>query len=136
MLCTAWSSVSINSMSERLAPNAATPIKTAVNTPDIFIILPGIFRLFGNLRGALFGINYTVIGDNVNLAARIQDLTKTYKWPILVSEATYQQVKDEFECELVDSVVVKGKTEVVNLYSVRGVKGTQPDQLIQSWTSL
>ncbi len=76
------------------------------------------------------------IGDNVNLAARIQDLTKTYKWPILVSEATYQQVKEEFECELVDSVVVKGKTEAVNLYSIRGAKGTLPDQLIQPWKTL
>jgi adenylate cyclase len=64
-----------------------------------------------------------VIGDNANLASRLQDLTKTYQWPILVSESTYRQIQDEFEGELIDSVVVKGRSEQVKVYKILGANG-------------
>lgn len=96
-----------------------------LNSGDVFV----------GLLGSEQRINYTVIGDNVNLSARLQDLTKTYKWPIIVSEATYQQVKDEFEGEYIDAVTVKGKTEAVKIYCIRGYKGTPPEKLIQSWAN-
>ena len=75
-------------------------IGVGVNTGEVFV----------GLLGSKERINYTIIGDNANLAARLQDLTKTYSWPILISESTYQAVKDEFETEFADSVTVKGKT--------------------------
>jgi adenylate cyclase len=80
-------------------------------------------EVFVGLLGSAQRINYTVIGDNANLAARLQDLTKQYVWPIIISQSTYEQVKDEFETEFADSVVVKGKTEPVKIYKVTAYKG-------------
>ncbi|MFN8400960.1 MAG: adenylate/guanylate cyclase domain-containing protein [Anaerolineales bacterium] len=92
-------------------------------------------EVFVGLLGSAQRINYTVIGDNANLAARLQDLTKTYAWPILISESTYQQVKDDFDCELADAVTVKGKTKAVNVYKVIGEKGAPDSEKLQAWTS-
>lgn len=92
-------------------------------------------EVFVGLLGSAQRINYTVIGDNANLAARLQDLTKTYAWPILISESTYQQVKDEFDCKLADAVTVKGKTKAVNVYKVIGAKGAPESEKLKAWTS-
>lgn len=79
-------------------------------------------EVFVGLLGSAQRINYTIIGDNANLASRLQDLTKTYQWPILISESTYLQVKDEFNAELADSVTVKGRSTAVNVYKLLGPK--------------
>jgi adenylate cyclase len=90
-------------------------------------------EVFVGLLGSAQRINYTIIGDNANLASRLQDLTKTYQWPILISGSTYDQVKDEFEAELADSVIVKGRSEAVKVYKLIGRRNGIESERIQPW---
>ncbi|MDD3151237.1 MAG: adenylate/guanylate cyclase domain-containing protein, partial [Candidatus Gastranaerophilales bacterium] len=63
-------------------------------------------------------VDYTVIGDNVNLASRLESLTKEYKAGIIISESTYNEVYNEINAEYVDEVKVKGKNIAVKIYKV------------------
>lgn len=75
----------------------------------------------GNM-GSLKIMDYTVIGDNVNLAARLETLTRNYNNHFIISEATYQEVKDIVSVKPLEEVKVKGKTKAVMIYEVLGEK--------------
>ena len=63
-------------------------------------------------------MDYTLIGDGVNLAARLESACKAYSARILISEHTYKKLRGTYRIRDVDLVVVKGKTEPVGIYEV------------------
>ena len=71
--------------------------------------------------GAPSRFSYTALGDGVNLAARLEGLNKQYGTTILVSAAVAAEVGDAFELRPVDRVTVKGKTQAVDVFELRGV---------------
>jgi len=92
-----------------------------LNTAEVFVGLVGSGRR----------VNYTVMGDGVNLASRLQDLTKDLQWPLLIGEATYEKVQQEFDLEFGEARLVKGKTVPVNIYKVLGEKGAPVEQRVR-----
>lgn len=84
--------------------------------------------ILGNI-GSTKKLDYTVIGDSVNFTARLESLTKFYQADILISEATYQHVADDFCCRPVDRVCVQGKTEPIQIYEVLDLADTKNENL-------
>jgi len=64
-------------------------------------------------------MDYTIIGDMVNLGSRLEGLTKKYRQGLLISESLYLKVKDKVSCRLLDTVAVKGKTKGVRIYTAK-----------------
>jgi len=62
--------------------------------------------------------NYTIVGDTVNLASRLESITKEYKTPLIFSEYTYAKIKNRINGKLLGNVKVKGREQPVDIYTV------------------
>ena len=72
-------------------------------------------------------MNYTLMGDNVNLGARLEGTNKQYFTEIIISEYTYAQVKDKVVARELDNIKVKGKNKPVLIYELIDVlDGLEP----------
>lgn len=91
-------------------PDACLGIGIGINTGDMVV---------GNMgSSAIF--NYTAIGDEVNIAMRIQQLTGKYKSNVIISESVYKWVHDTVVTKLLGEVQVKGRKEPIKIWAVLG----------------
>lgn len=93
------------------------------NKPNLEIgvgISSGI-AFIGNI-GSKERYEYSAIGHTVNTASRLETFNKLYKTNILISESTYERVKDIIKAEEVDSVCITAHSEPIRIYELKSVK--------------
>jgi adenylate cyclase len=81
--------------------------------------------LVGNM-GSKRRFNFTVMGDSVNLASRLEGLNRQFGTDLVISEGTYLQVKDQVVVRELDLIRVQGKAHPVKVYELLGLAADSP----------
>ncbi|MBN2361476.1 MAG: HAMP domain-containing protein [Deltaproteobacteria bacterium] len=108
---------SLSALNNRRAARREPPI-------DIGIGISTGFAVAGNI-GHTDRLEYTVIGDAVNIAKRIEAETKQLHRMLLISESTYQPIAGSVVADELPTILVKGKEEPLKLYAVHGFTGDE-----------
>jgi class 3 adenylate cyclase len=100
----------VKALSDHWEAKCGSPLKNGVgiNTGEAVV---------GTL-GSIQRLEYTAVGDAVNVASRLEGLTKDFASPVVVSESTYQEVKHLFQGRYLGEVTVKGREFPVKIYAV------------------
>lgn len=80
--------------------------------------------IVGNI-GTIERMNYTVIGDAVNIAARLHPLNKEYKTSIIISQDVVDNIGDQFIVRQLDEVLIRGKKDKLKIYELVGLRETK-----------
>ena len=80
--------------------------------------------IVGNI-GSRKRLEFTVVGDGVNVSSRLQTLNKEFGTTILVSETTFLALNDEFDCRLMPDTPLRGRGKDLKFYEVMSVKGAK-----------
>jgi adenylate cyclase len=114
----------LRSLNEKWAAEGIAPFRIGVgiNHGDV---------VGGNI-GSQEKADPTVIGDAVNLASRLEALTRTYSVDILVGARAAELIRDEFDLRSVALVQVKGKTQPVEIFTLIGAKNDRADEQLSN----
>ena len=104
-----WRRIGEAELHMRIGVNSGTAVAGNMGTDEIF--------------------NYTILGDCVNLASRLESVNKQYGTRIIVGEETWTRVKDEFEARELDWIRVKGKAQPVAIYELLSEANGLSDQM-------
>jgi adenylate cyclase len=99
---------------------AALRVKWATQNYPVINVRMGLntgVMLVGNM-GSAQRMNYTMMGDTVNLAARLEGANKAYKSDLMISQFTYDHVVDDVDVRELDTIRVVGKSEAVTVYQL------------------
>jgi adenylate cyclase len=99
-------------IAHRLPPGAGIAIGVGINSGTCVV---------GNM-GSARRFDYSVLGDAVNVASRLEGLTKTYGVPILIGEQTARAIGEATTLRLVDHVAVRGKSDATGVYALPDAK--------------
>ncbi len=125
-----WNAPIENTKHRELAVKSAIEMTVALRQPNNILVAEGLPQinigigintgeaLVGNM-GSEQRFDYSVIGDAVNLASRLESSSKTLGKTIVIGEDTKNKIETLYPFEYIDSITVKGKTEEIKVYTVK-----------------